>query len=154
MREAGPQPYPAAALFGVVGALAAEATPERQEWNARVNDCIARAKSGTPVEVAVPMGAMLPGALYTKEGRVLDFAIEKTTGSGAVTALDPVSKESFSGTYVAIMGADASTATATAYLRGDKGAALTCEMQIQPGDSPHGLGTCNDNRKRSYRLQF
>ena len=93
-----------------------------------------RAKSGAPAPVAAvaPLGDMLPGAAKHGEGRVLDFAIQKTTGSGAVTGFDPASKENFSGTYVGIKGIDANIVTATAYLRGDKGAALTCDLKSMP----------------------
>lgn len=41
-REAGPQPYPAAGLFGLAGALAVQNTPEMQAYFATVDACVAR----------------------------------------------------------------------------------------------------------------
>jgi len=106
------------------------------------------------------------------------FSIEKTTGSGAVTAYDPATQEQFYGSYVGIRetinsNADAfvtngrssvagvgsgsvgsNIADANAYLRGGKGTMLTCTMKIQAGASPHGLGSCVDNSGQKYRLQF
>ncbi len=108
----------------------------------------------------------------------MPFAIEKTTGSGLVTASDPATQEEFSGNYVAVMETISSSANAfatngyssaigfgsgsvgsniadaNAYLRGDQGTMLTCTMKIQAGINPHGLGSCSDNSGRSYRLQF
>jgi hypothetical protein len=124
------------------------------------------------------VGAMLPGNLYTQDGRILDFAIQKEPRSGNVTAFDSPTQEHFSGTYVGILeltrtsssglitngggfavgsaaGVTGSNiADATAFLRGDKGSVLTCSMRIEAGVSPHGLGTCTDNHGSSYRLQF
>jgi hypothetical protein len=125
-----------------------------------------------------PMGAMLPGNLYTLDGRVLDFAIQKEPRSGDVTAFDPTTQERFSGTYVGVLESTSASssglvtngrgfavgsgsavsgsnmADATAFLRGDKGSMLTCSMRIEAAVYPHGLGTCTDNRGGSYRLQF
>jgi hypothetical protein len=121
---------------------------------------------------------MLPGALYSQSGKVLDFAIQKTYGSGAVSAFDSDRQERFSGSYVAVLGSTTTNARAvvmngsgfavghatessgtnmadaTAYLRGDKGTMLTCTMRIQAGVYPHGIGDCTDNHRMSYRLQF
>ena len=115
---------------------------------------------------------------YGQDGTVMQFAIEKTRGSGDVTAFNPTTQERFSGTYVAVVqgtnvssrayvtngvdsasGVTASTARSnladsTAYLRGDKGTMLSCSMAIQPGVYPHGIGTCTDNNRTGYRLQF
>jgi hypothetical protein len=102
------------------------------------------------------------------------FAIQKTTGSGDVTAFNPTTQESFCGNYVAVVsGSNVTSAYATndgagfgsstarsnlagasAYLRGDKGTMLTCSMEIQPGWYPHGIGSCSDNHSIAYRLQF
>lgn len=38
--EAGPKPYAAADMFGVMGVLAANQDPERHSWEQRVNQCI------------------------------------------------------------------------------------------------------------------
>ena len=37
---AGPEPYAAAPLFGIVGAMYAEAQPEMQAWHQRVEACM------------------------------------------------------------------------------------------------------------------
>lgn len=124
------------------------------------------------------MGEMLPGNLFTQDGRVLDFAIQKTTGSGGVTAFDSARQENFSGTYVAVLEATGAVsngfatngqrfvagsgsavvgsnmADATAFLRGNKGTMIQCSMKIQAAAYPHGLGTCTDNHGGQYRLQF
>jgi formylmethanofuran dehydrogenase subunit C len=121
---------------------------------------------------------MLPGNLYSQNGKVMSFAIEKTTGAGSVTAFDPGSQEQFSGSYVAVLGntttnthamvantsgwvagnatesSGSNMADGTAYLRGDKGTMLSCTMRIQAGVYPHGIGDCTDNHRATYRLQF
>lgn len=123
-------------------------------------------------------GTMLPGQIYTQSGKVLDFQIEKARRSGAVTAYDPATGEHFSGKYVGILetirGSNAAfvqsgtisvtgfgtrevgsnIANATAYLTGDKGNALNCQMNIEAGFSPHGLGNCTDSKGVQYHLQF
>ena len=148
----------------------------------RVARCAAMAVMALlPVSCAAQgpaMGDMLPGTLYTQDGRVLDFAIQKAPRSGAVTAFDATAQESFSGTYVGVLesttanssglatnGRDfavgaasaavgSNMADATAFLRGDKGAMLTCTMRIEAAVYPRGLGTCKDNHGGIYRLQF
>jgi hypothetical protein len=117
---------------------------------------------------------MLPGAIYSQGGKVLPFQIEKAYHTGAVTASDPSTGERFAGQYVGVREQTTATASgvgsagygfasgsvgsnmanATAYLTGDKGTTLTCEMQIQAGLSPHGIGHCADNNGVQYRLQF
>lgn len=124
------------------------------------------------------MGAMLPGNLYTPDGRVLDFAIQKAPRSGSVTVFDPTTQEHFSGTYVGVLESTSTSSTgfvtngrdfsvgsgsavvgsniadATAYLRGDKGSMLTCSIKIEAGVFPHGLGSCSDNHGGHDRVQF
>ena len=123
-------------------------------------------------------GTMLPGTLYTQDGKILPFEIEVARRTGAMTATDPLTQEHFSGSYVGIMERVTGTASAvvtngnnsavgfgvssfgsnianaTAYLRGDQGTMLTCAMQIEAGLSPHGIGGCDDNKGGKYRLQF
>jgi hypothetical protein len=104
----------------------------------------------------------------------MPLQIEVSMGSGAVAASDPATGEKFSGRYVgiregatgtvtafgpagfgvAIASADSNIANSTAYLTGDKGTMLSCEMQIRAGLSPHGIGGCGDNKGIKYRLQF
>lgn len=123
-------------------------------------------------------GGMLPGSIYSNDGRILNFEIEKSKGAGAVRALDPATGETFSGSYVGIRerldvaasgvavggnvvatqsgsgSVQSNVANATAFLKGDKGTMLNCTMKIETGFSPHGLGDCQDNQGRTYRLQF
>lgn len=123
-------------------------------------------------------GGMIPGTIYSADGKVMPFEIEKAHRTGAVKARDPSTGEIFSGTYVgvkervdvatsgtAISGkavgstfgsgsVQSNMVNATAYLQGDKGTMLNCEMKIEAGISPHGLGQCDDNKGGKYRLQF
>jgi hypothetical protein len=46
------------------------------------------------------------------------------------------------------------TANAIATMVGDRGTVLDCSMVIQRGPRPHGMGSCEDNHGRQYRLQF
>lgn len=123
-------------------------------------------------------GGMIPGHLYSDSGKVLDFEIEKSYGSGHVTARDNTTGEQFAGEYVAIretISASGSSvamsgnrlatgfgsgtvssnmANATAFLTGDKGSSLNCQMTIQAGLSPHGIGDCFDKNGVKYHVQF
>jgi hypothetical protein len=46
-------------------------------------------------------------------------------------------------------------ATTTAFLTGDKGNSLNCQMTIQASlVSPHGLGDCSDKNGVKYHVQF
>ena len=56
----------------------------------------------TPPDEGPPIGAMLPGSIYASDGTVMQFAIQKTHGSGSVSAFNPLTQERFSGTYVAV----------------------------------------------------
>ena len=96
-------------------------------------------------------GGMIPGNLFSQNGQILDFAIEKTYGSGRVTAFNSKTNETFEGKYSAI---GTSTARATAFLKGDKGSIIYCQMEIQAGLNPHGLGKCQDQKEIVYRVQF
>ena len=99
-------------------------------------------------------------------------------------ALDPSTGEQFSGTYVGlrpivtgtssamVFGASGAAgrvnasgfgtnsissniANATAFLKGDKGTMLNCAMEIEASiGTPHGIGGCDDNLGKKYRLQF
>jgi hypothetical protein len=95
-----------------------------------------------------------------------------------VGAFDPALSENFTGTYVGILETIRSSSTgfvqsgnssatgfgfgsmgsnianATAYLTGNKGTKLSCEMNIEAGFSPHGIGGCTDQKGGKYRLQF
>jgi hypothetical protein len=123
-------------------------------------------------------GGMIPGKLYSDSGKVLDFEIEKSYGTGHVTARDNTTGEQFAGEYVAIretISASGSSvaisgnrmatgfgsgtvssnmANATAFLTGDRGNSLNCQMTIQAGLSPHGIGDCFDKNGIKYHVQF
>ena len=53
-----------------------------------------------------------------------------------------------------ISAVSSNIANATAFLKGDKGTMLNCVMQIEASISPHGIGGCDDNFGKKYRLQF
>jgi hypothetical protein len=119
----------------------------------------------------IESGMMLPGTLLTDDGKTISFEIERARRAGSMTGLDLSTGEKFSGSYVGIIGgtnavayapgagfafggARSNIANATAFMRGDKGTILTCEMQIEAGLFPHGIGQCKDNRAITYHLQF
>lgn len=138
----------------------------------KLNVCIASlALSGC-------VGTMIPGQIYSDNGQILDFAIEQAYRSGAVTAFNSRTNETFSGRYVGILEEFTSSSTAiafsgrssasafgsssvssnigntTAYLKGNKGSMLTCKIQIEAGLSPHGIGSCQDQKGQNFRVQF
>jgi len=90
-------------------------------------------------------GTKTPGKVSSKNGRLLQFEIEKGSPSGAVRAFDADSGEHFTGQYAG---------DAKAQLTGDKGGALTCAMKIEGAANPHGTGWCEDNKGGAYRVQF
>jgi hypothetical protein len=124
------------------------------------------------------VGGMIPGKIYSDSGKILDFEIEKSHGTGRVTARDTITGEQFSGEYVGIRETTSATgssiaisqnrvangfgsasvssnlANATAFLTGDKGNSLNCQMTIQVGFSPHGIGDCSDKSGIKYHVQF
>lgn len=134
------------------------------------------------LSACVTPGQMLPGTIVAEDGDVLDFQIEVAKRSGKVAASNPRTAEQFSGTYVGIlervtsfssgyaqasgMGgsvtasgfgssrASSNIGNASAFLKGNKGTTLNCEMQIEAGLNPHGIGQCTDQRGGRYRLQF
>jgi hypothetical protein len=134
------------------------------------------------LSACVTPGQMLPGNIVAEEGDVLDFQIEVAKRSGKVAASNPRTGEQFSGKYVGILervtsfssgyaqasglgssvtasgfgsaSAGSNIANATAFLKGNKGTTLNCEMQIEAGLNPHGIGQCTDQGGARYRLQF
>jgi len=131
--------------------------------------------SAAAVSLSACVGGMIPGQIYSEQGKVLEFQIEKARRTGAVTAFDPQMGEHYSGNYVGILeavggssvtvspagsvgttsfGLGSNIANATAYLTGDKGSMLNCEMKIEASISPHGIGGCTDQKGGKYRLQF
>jgi hypothetical protein len=127
------------------------------------------------ISLSACAGGMIPGQIYSEQGKILEFQIEKARRTGTVTAFDPQTGEHYSGNYVGILeavggssvtvssagsvgatsfGLGSNIANATAYLTGDKGSMLNCEMKIEASISPHGIGGCTDQRGGKYRLQF
>ncbi len=126
-------------------------------------------------------GYFLDGKIYSLERpRILPMSIEVTRGGGAISASDPETGEQFHGTYVGIRDSQSAVALAHTFSRGgqpsqttvvpamstrsqvpamatmigDKGTVLDCQMLIQAGWRPRGMGTCTDNRGGRYSLQF
>lgn len=125
-----------------------------------------------------PVGSWLPGQLYSNNGTMMTFAIQTAFHSGGMRAYNPQTKESFTGTYVGILPGARTTgfevassgsglssasgfglvqsniANATGFLRGSNETMMTCQMEIQAGLNPHGIGVCTDNHNNEYQLQF
>ena len=122
-------------------------------------------------------GGMLPGQMYSlDDGSELNFKIEKSRGTGSMTAYNTVTGERFNGQYtgkytggersfgtVSGQGDNISTiqsftppsgATARGILRGDQGTVIEVYLDITPGFRPTGFGEGLDNKGRRYQLQF
>lgn len=123
-------------------------------------------------------GGMIPGKLFSvSEATTLEFQIEKSRGTGKMTATNPKTGEKFEGQYTGIMHGQRSTfttgynyqtgqtasatsispptyATARGVLMGDKGTVIELFMEIQPGIKPRGHGDGTDNKGGRYQVQF
>lgn len=126
---------------------------------------------------------MIPGRIYClKDGAELQFAIERSSGLGSMTAFNPVTGERFTGTYSAMIteggGVEQSTvannwgtttgtvntvkaatkAEGRGILRGDKGTVINLRMDIRPSYdariNPSGFGEGTDNHGLGYQVQF
>jgi len=121
---------------------------------------------------------MLKGQLISMaDGNIHPFAIQKSYGTGAMTATNSVTGEAFSGQYTGTYQGGGSSfgtvynpqsatyanvqmhrrptdATARGYLRGDKGTVIEIFMDIEPGIRPKGNGTGTDNHGNRYQIQF
>lgn len=126
---------------------------------------------------------MIPGRIYClKDGSELQFAIERSSGLGTMTAFNPVTGERFTGTYSAMIteggGVEQSTMANTwgtttgtmstvkaatkaegrGVLRGDKGTVINLRMDIRPSYhpqiNPSGFGEGTDNNGLGYQVQF
>lgn len=95
--------------------------------------------TGTYTAIREQQTSMNFGTIFSQQNRSTDAGLAQT--SGASTRVG-----------TAISGSN--IANATAFLKGDRGTMLTCEMQIQAGFAPHGIGACQDNNGKQYRLQF
>lgn len=131
-----------------------------------------------PLSACAVIGSWLPGQIYSNNGTMMTFAIQSAFHSGGMRAYNPKTGERFTGSYVGISPGASETsfgtmsggsgvvsgseigvvrsnvANATGFLHGTKGTMMTCEMQIQRGLYPHGIGTCTDNHHVKYHLQF
>ena len=128
------------------------------------------------------IGSMLPGVLVAKGGEVLDLQIEVAKRTGSMSATSRENGEKFVGQYVGFLdgysdstssfsngktSADGNYSTsshstssafgnaaATAFMTGDKGRTLNCDMMVDAGLHPHGMGNCTDQFGTAYRIQF
>lgn len=122
-------------------------------------------------------GKMLPGKMYTlSDGTESQFEIQRSNGSGGMTAHNPVTGESFTGRYTALfiggtvstvsesnwkrgnttasVNTSPTTAEARGILRGNKGTVITVHLDIEPGLVPRGQGEGIDNNGTRYQFQF
>jgi hypothetical protein len=134
-----------------------------------------------PPPVSGPV--MIPGRIYClKDGTEFQFAIERSSGQGMMTALNTVTGERFTGTYSAMVteggGVEQSTiannwgtttgtvskttlatkAIGRGVLRGDKGTVISFAVDIKPSYhpaiNPSGFGEGTDNNGLKYQIQF
>ena len=61
------------------------------------------------------VGGTIPGKIYSDSGKVLDFEIEKSRGTGHVTARDNTTGEQFAGEYVGIRETISGTSSSAAF---------------------------------------
>jgi len=92
--------------------------------------------------------------------------MEFSRHGGTMRGTNPTTGETFAGEYTATRekaiataagvtaSASSLTATGLGVLIGDKGTVLDCEININSGYVPTGVGTCTDQQGRRYRLQF
>ena len=130
-------------------------------------------------------GGMLQGSMYRLDnGAQWPFGIQTSYGTGALTASDPQSGETFTGQYTGTAHGGGSSfgtvngmsrsmsgqmvmttgtvqtfsapdsATARGILRGDKGTVIEIYLDIKPGLIPKGHGQGQDNKGRRYQIQF
>ena len=122
-------------------------------------------------------GGMLPGRMYSlDDGNELTFEIEKSRGTGSMTAYNTATGERFGGQYtgrytgggssfgtVSGQGGNIATvqsftpptgATARGILRGNQGTVIDVYLDITPGFRPTGFGEGLDNKGRRYQIQF
>jgi hypothetical protein len=98
-------------------------------------------------------GSYLPGVITAQDGRQLSFEIQVSSHGGGARASDPQRHEQFAGTYAAT-GGGFFTVPATVRLTGNRGTSISCHIDIRAGDVPTGNGSCTDQRRGGYTLQF
>ena len=119
-------------------------------------------------------GTFVPGRMTSlSDGTIFPMQIELSYGTGKMMATDPVTGETFQGTYTAIQDqhviqhqstslfGDDDTAVDTsgiaqgsAVLVGNKGTVVNLKLQIKPGPRPTGFGEAEDNHGKKYNIQF
>ncbi len=125
---------------------------------------------------------MIPGRMFNlKDGTEFVLAIERSAGTGIMTARNLLTGEQFAGNYTAMLtdggvststynstwGFDTGTVTTKTagtkavgkgILRGDKGTVISVTMDIKPSYkariNPSGFGDGTDNNDIHYQLQF
>lgn len=127
---------------------------------------------------------MLPGKMYRLDnGAEWPFGIATSYGTGALTASDPQSGETFTGQYTGTYTGGGSSfetwsgtafsggqmtvlngsgtvltpprnATARGILRGSAGTVVEVYLDIRPGLRPTGHGMGQDNKGRRFQIQF
>ena len=122
------------------------------------------------------MGNMLPGKIISlSDGVVFPAQAEISTGSGRMTATNPVSGEVFEGRYTALQenkvvqhvdnsfwgNGDTSQSVETsdvahgsAVLVGNKGTVLNIKLEVKAGRPPIAYGDGEDNNGKKYNVQF
>jgi type IV pilus biogenesis protein CpaD/CtpE len=122
------------------------------------------------------MGNMLPGKIISlSDGTIFPAQAEISSGSGRMTATNPVTGEVFEGRYTAIQenkviqhvdnsfwgNGDTSQAVETsdiahgsAVLVGTKGTVLNIKLEVKAGHPPIAYGDGEDNTGKKYNVQF
>jgi len=123
-----------------------------------------------------PAGSFLPGRIVSlADGKILPAQAEISSGSGKLTATDPVTGEVFDGRYTAIQETTTSQVTrpgflfddetgqevktsdvaqASAILVGNKGTVINIKMTVKAGSPPIAYGEGTDNKGNKYNVQF
>lgn len=119
----------------------------------------------------------LPGKMYSlNDGTESAFEIQRSSGTGGMTAHNPKTGERFTGQYTAtaigggtsrididLGGTKSGTGTvytppsyanARGILRGDKGTVISVYLDIRPGLRPTGHGEGVENIGNRYQFQF
>jgi hypothetical protein len=119
-------------------------------------------------------GAMLPGRIVSlADGTTLAMQYEFSSRTGKMIATNPVTSETFQGTWTAVQethvrthqdnslfGSDdtsvdtSDVADGSAVLVGNKGTVLNLKLHVKAGNPPSGFGDGEDNKGVKYNVQF
>lgn len=121
---------------------------------------------------------MIQGKMFSlKDGTAMDFSFQYSSGTGAMTAFDSASNESYKGQYTATMSRETTRSTVKnswghatgtietesvpattgrGILIGDKGTVIDVVFEFKLSDAGRhqGSGTGTDNRNIRYQIQF